>query len=140
MKSKWKSKMIAWCLAIGMLVSVGLAADTLHDSGDRLPSNRDVIAFLFQSIDWYRQVALEKQMASEPADLLFLDDNQATAVGIVRLSFDYAKAEAALASRNNNSPQAGNPGAPSSDLARFIQTEDDYERASQNASQQLEIL
>jgi Mechanosensitive ion channel len=140
MRTQWKSGIIAWCLAIGMLVSVGLAANTHQDSGYRPPANREIIAFLFQSIDWYRQVTLEKPMTSEPADLLFLDDNQATAVEIVRQSFDFAKAETALASPNNSSPQAGNTGAPSSDLAHFVQFEHDYENASRNANQQLEIL
>ena len=50
-----------------------------------------------QSVNWYRHVYAERQVASDPEDLVFLNDNQAIESQIVKLSFEFAKADAALA-------------------------------------------
>ena len=61
-----------------------------------LPGPQDVIAFLNQSIDWHRQIVVEEQVATDPSDVLFVDDNRQTAKQIVQLSFDFARADAQL--------------------------------------------
>lgn len=80
-------------------MAVGLSADAPQSSAYELPSNRQVITFLLQSVDWYRHTYAERQIANNQADRLFLDDNQPTEAQIVRLSFEFAKAEAALGQR-----------------------------------------
>ncbi len=55
---------------------------------------QDVLNFLNQSITWYRHSSVEQELASEPADVLFLDDNRQLATQVVRLSFDFARAQA----------------------------------------------
>src|SRR5579864_6852187 len=62
-----------------------------------LPKAQEVIGFLNQSIDWHRQLALETQVAGDPSDLLFAGDNRQTAMQVLRLSFDFARADAQLA-------------------------------------------
>jgi hypothetical protein len=42
-------------------------------------------------VNWYRYVYTERQVANEPADLVFLDDNQAIERQIVKLSFEFAR-------------------------------------------------
>lgn len=59
-----------------------------------LPKSQEVIEFLNQSIDWHRQTALETQVASDPSDLMFVGDNRQTAIEVLRLSFDFARADA----------------------------------------------
>jgi hypothetical protein len=59
-----------------------------------LPTNQQVLAFLTESIDWYRHCAIERQVASDPADLVFVEDNRPRAAEIVQLSFDFARADA----------------------------------------------
>ena len=61
-----------------------------------LPKAQEVIEFLNQSIDWHRQTALETQVASSPSDLMFVGDNRQTATEVLRLSFDFARADAQL--------------------------------------------
>lgn len=61
-----------------------------------LPGPQDVIAFLNQSIDWHRQIVIEEQVATDPSDVLFVDDNRQTAKQVLQLSFDFARADAQL--------------------------------------------
>lgn len=72
-----------------------------------LPGAQDVIAFLNQSIDWHRQIVVEEQVATDPSDVLFVNDNRQTARQVLQLSFDFARADAQLlagqgASENQN--------------------------------------
>ena len=59
----------------------------------RLDSSQ-VIQFLNQTIDWYRHRAAEQQIATEPDDVLVVNDNRQLADQVVRLAFDFAQAEA----------------------------------------------
>jgi len=56
----------------------------------------EVVKFLGETIGWYRHLADEERLATEPAEALFLDDNRQMALEIVKLAFQYARAEAAL--------------------------------------------
>ena len=88
---------IAICCAILATVMVrGLSADTAQSSY-QLPPDEQVIGYLLQSVKWYRHVYTERQVASDPGDLVFLNDNQAIQGQIVKLSFEFAKADVALA-------------------------------------------
>ncbi|HEY6249354.1 MAG TPA: hypothetical protein VI685_05305, partial [Candidatus Angelobacter sp.] len=62
-----------------------------------LPKAQEVLGFLNQSIDWHRQITLEGQAASDPSDLLFVSDDRQAATDVLRLSFDFARADAQLA-------------------------------------------
>lgn len=61
-----------------------------------LPSASDVIAYLNQTLDWHRQLAVEEQLTSDPADTLFVSDSKQLDTQIVRKSFDFARAAAPL--------------------------------------------
>ena len=77
-------------LAIGAFYQFGLA----QGQSANLPGPQDVISFLDQSIAWQRQVTTEEQAATDPSDLLFIDDDRQTAIEVVSLSFDFARADA----------------------------------------------
>ena len=62
------------------------------------PNAQDVIAYLNQSIDWHRQLTVEEQLATNSTDVLFLNDDHQTANQVLRLSFDFAKADSQLLS------------------------------------------
>ena len=51
-------------------ISVRVYADGAQDSTVQPPSNQHVIAFLLQSADWYRHMLAERQIATDPADLI----------------------------------------------------------------------
>ena len=72
------------------------------------PDNpQDIISFLNQTILWYRQLTVQQQLATEPSDVLFLNDNRQLADETVRLSFDFARAEAQVLARTNPAAAAG---------------------------------
>jgi small-conductance mechanosensitive channel len=57
------------------------------------PSPTQIVQFLSQTIDWYRQTEQEQHIATEPVDLGFLADNRRMAAQVVRLAFDFARQE-----------------------------------------------
>jgi hypothetical protein len=97
---------------------------------------------LTASIDWYQQRAIVRQIATDPVDLVFLEDNRPIAVQIVQLSFDFARADALAASTfSAGSPQEKTVASSlSPDLAQFVQSENRAEGAARQASQQLEDI
>jgi mechanosensitive ion channel-like protein len=117
-----------------------LSADT-SPSTYQLPSNSQVIGYLLQSVNWYRHVYTERQIANEPADLVFLDDNQEIERQIVKLSFDFAKADAVLqmsAASSHGQPTSSDP--PPADLAHFIELKKRNDRLSQQAIEEIKDL
>jgi small-conductance mechanosensitive channel len=82
------------------------------------PNAQDVIAYLNQNIDWYRHLAIQEGIATDPSDILFVNDNRETASQIVRLSFEFARAAAQVASAQ--SPPQTNPTPASSRFQNLI--------------------
>ncbi len=75
-------------------------------------SAAQVIQFLDQTVDWYRTLGLQQQVANAPSDLLILYDNRQTANKVVALAFDIARADADLLARETPAAQdtGGNVG------------------------------
>jgi Mechanosensitive ion channel len=132
-----------WAALVPALIA-GPSADAPQNSAYELPTNRQVIAFLLQSIDWYRQTHAERQIATDQADLLFLDDNRPIEAQIVRFSFDFAKADSALASKaaspHSQLATTALASSSSSELARFIGLQNQSDEANQKAAQDIESL
>jgi hypothetical protein len=127
---------IATCCAILATAMVsGLTAD-IRQSSYQLPSDALVIGYLFQSVNWYRHVYTERQVAGDPGDLVFLNDNQAIESQIVMLSFEFAKADAALAKTASSAHHpATTSAAPSSeDLAHFVELKNRNDQVTQQTS------
>ncbi|MGE5204339.1 MAG: mechanosensitive ion channel domain-containing protein [Chlamydiota bacterium] len=64
--------------------------------GPSLPDSRTVISYLNQTIVWYHQLNLQQEIASEPSDVVFLNQNRQLAEQVVRLSFEFGRADAQL--------------------------------------------
>ncbi len=81
-------------------------------ANQNVPSAQDVIAFLNQNIAWYHQLVQEQQLASSPEEVLFVDENRRTAVEVLRLAFDFARADAQLLGNSGGAekPGQGSPG------------------------------
>ena len=62
----------------------GLFAEVPPAASD-LPSSEQILAFLAESIDWYRHRVLERQITTDSVDLMFLEDNRQLAVQIFQL-------------------------------------------------------
>ena len=73
----------------------------------------DIISFLNQTILWHRQLISQQQLVSEPSDAIFLNDSHEIADQVVRLSFEFARADAPLIAAQEKAAQAGgDPSAP----------------------------
>jgi hypothetical protein len=106
-----------------------------------IPSNEQIVGYLLQSVNWYRHVYAEQQVANGPAGLIFLDDNRAMELQIVKLSFDFAKADATLettALSPHDEPTRS--GRPISDLAHFIELKNRNDQVRREAIQEVETL
>jgi Mechanosensitive ion channel len=138
--SKIKLRQACYLLTAALL-AVGLSAEVSPGLSD-LPSNQRVLAFLTQTIDWYRHAAIERQIATEPVDLVFLEDARPIAVQIVQLSFNFARADAAIVatSEARQTPSTANDNGSSPDLAQFVVWQNNAELASRQASQQIEDI
>ena len=59
----------------------------------------EIIEFLSRTIAWYRQRVVEQQIATEPADLTYIEENRRVADQLLQLAFEYARAQAQLLSK-----------------------------------------
>src|SRR5690349_9387873 len=57
-----------------------------------------VVQILDETVDWYRTLGIQQQAATQPSDLLILYANRQTADQIMKLAFDFARANAELLS------------------------------------------
>lgn len=124
------------------VLTVGLSAEVSPVVSD-LPSNQQVLAFLTQTIDWYRHGGIERQIATDPVDLVFLEDERPIALQIVRLSFDFARADAAMAATSaalTQTQSTANASRSSPDLAQFLTWQNNAEVASRQASQEIDDI
>src|ERR1700678_1590868 len=128
------------CVIVAAATAGGLSAVALLTTY-QLPAGSEVIGYVLQSVNWYRHAYPERQVANEPADLVFLDDNQAIERQIVKLAFEFAKADAALEA--NTAPsygQTASAGVVPADLAHFIELKKRNDRLSQQAIEQIANL
>lgn len=140
MERNLKTGSAALLAAIALGLSVCVYADAGQSSVDQPPSYQQVIAFLLQSVDWYRHMAADRRIVTESGEFEFPDDNRVTAVQILRLSFEFANADAALAqnSATSGSQLATSPPVDaSSDIGHFIDLKNRTAHAIQNATQEV---
>ena len=71
-------------------------ASTESPAAASQPTGQQLVDYLNQSIDWYRHLAVEESSSTDPADLLFVNDDRQMANQILRLSFDFARPAAQL--------------------------------------------
>jgi hypothetical protein len=134
------AQIAACCGIVAAAIAIGLSAD-IPSSTYRLPSNSEVIGYLIQSVNWYRHVYAERQVANEPTDFMFLDDNQAIEQQIVKLSFEFAKADAMVettAVSSHGGTASTSP--PPADLEHFIELKKRNDELSQQATEEIKNL
>lgn len=93
---------------ITLVLAAGIVLSQITPAADPTPD--EIIRFLNQSITWYRQLDIERQMATEPQEMLLVNENQQIANQAVALAFDFARAEAASLEKEPGSAQAANQG------------------------------
>lgn len=83
-------------VAILLSLAGALYANVVTEKSYSPPPRQQVIAFVTQSVEWYRTSSYQREMFNQPEDLPFIESTQAVTIQILRLSFDYARAVAAL--------------------------------------------
>lgn len=126
------------CFYLLLLPSITLALSAQGSPASNLPSKQQVISFLTQSIDWYHRCAMERQIATEPVDLVFLEDSRPSAGEILQLSFDFARADAQFSSAQADNPKASANGSP--ELQQFLKLQDKTESQRRQASNEMEQI
>jgi small-conductance mechanosensitive channel len=76
-----------------------------------LPNAAEVMALLNETVSWYGRLDAEAQLADQPTDVLYVNDNRQLARQIVSLTFDFARAGAQLLAAQDGG-SALPPGAP----------------------------
>jgi small-conductance mechanosensitive channel len=107
---------LARLLLVPALMFVVTGAIAVSQNPPASHDSSQIVQFLNQTIDWHRHVTPVQQAATEPDDFILLSDNALMANQIVRLAFDFARAEAqgigkrGNASANlNRNQSAGSP-------------------------------
>ena len=122
------------------IMTVGLSAQVSPMASDR-PSSQQVIAFLTESIDWSRHCAIERQIATDSADLVFVESNRPRVTQILQLSFDFARADVQFSLTPIAESQKATVAATGSpDLAQFLELENTTELQSRKATEQIEAI
>jgi hypothetical protein len=128
-----------WYRSVLVLIAVGLSAQ-VPIAGPDVPSNKQVIAFLTESIDWDRHCAMKRQIAIDPVDLAFVDAHRQDAAQILQLSFDFARADAKFSTMPERDTHKGSSafatGLP--DLEQFVKFEDNTELQRREATKEIE--
>lgn len=96
-------------LSFTILLGVFLATPSYPQAAD---GSHDVIAFLSQAIQWYRQLASDQALASDSSDTLYFDNIHDMSLEVLRNCFDYARAEAAMHPEAVSSQSAGSGSQP----------------------------
>src|SRR5207248_10068836 len=68
--------------------------------------NSKIVQFLSASISWYRERAAAQKLATEPADVAFIQENARVADQVVQQAFDHARGEAQLQGRQRSAQQS----------------------------------
>jgi len=126
----------------GFIASVAFADDSTTATANYLPSEQQVLTFIANTIDWYRHLPTAQRIGAKPADLLFIEDNRSITTNIVRLSFEFGKAMAAI-DPPQNSPEPGTtaePPAAKTELQHLIVAKTTVDANTHEAVNQLKSL
>jgi len=131
---------IATAVLTGIAVFAARAAEApAQPETDATPSRAvltgdQVVQILDETVDWYRTLGSQQQAATQPSDLLLLYANRQTADKIMKLAFDFARANAELLSSDAGVKKEAQEAASEQSLSRLRKRLDE-----QRASIQAEI-
>ncbi|MGA8806962.1 MAG: hypothetical protein WB973_03720, partial [Thermoanaerobaculia bacterium] len=84
--------------AIRILLAAGFSTLLLAQSRNAppspLPKGSQLLGFLNQTVGWYGRLDAEGQLADQPTDVLYVNDDRQLATQVVARSFEFAKAYA----------------------------------------------
>ena len=109
-------------LVIVLVVSLGYGRALSESPPAPAAKGIDVIAYLTETIDWYNGRVVEQQIAKEQRELAFVANNQRISRDIVRLAFEFARAEEQSQSKQAKSGQTKDQTSAPSQYQRLAQS------------------
>ena len=103
-------------------------------------SSTELLQFLNQTIDWYRQMDRQRQMPTEPDQVLLLNENQKITNEVAWLAFDFARAEAESAEKQVGTNQTADQGSNSSRYQSLRRLSDTLDKKIRESRGEIESL
>ena len=104
------------------------------------PRAADIVAYLTETISWYQGTAVEQQMANEPSEVTFLNENRRISSQIVRLAFDFARLieqNESMQPKSNQTQEQANVPSQYQRMIQAVARADQQVEQSQNKLQSL---
>jgi small-conductance mechanosensitive channel len=103
-------------------------------------TSADTVKFLNQTLSWYRHLDRERGMADTSDDLLFVNDSREIANQVVRLAFDFARADEQLLDKRTGEVQAPPQGPNGSRYQALNQILAKLDEKAQQVQQEVDTL
>jgi small-conductance mechanosensitive channel/HPt (histidine-containing phosphotransfer) domain-containing protein len=134
-----KSTYVLAILAIGAaFFAPALRTGFSQAAPSTAPDPSGIIQYLSQTINWYRSWIQEHEIATDPSDILVVNDDRQLADQVVRLAFDFARAEAQTPSKPAN--QQDTSSSPSSQYQSLQQLSTNLDTQVRQLQTELESL
>src|SRR5262249_52265908 len=126
----------SWILAV--LLLLGGSSGVGQQSDNTTTDPQDIIEFLKNTLDWYHQLAAERQIATEASSLAIVNDDSRVADESVRLAFDFARAKAQSATTHGTPTQAA--GSTPSRYQALMQLSTTLDQQAKETQAEIEAL
>ncbi|MBP1748849.1 MAG: MscS family mechanosensitive ion channel [Deltaproteobacteria bacterium] len=127
-------------LAIFLAVYLGSSQALPQNPPESVPKAANIVEYLMETISWYRGGTVEQQIADEPSDVTFLDENRRISSEIVRLPFDFARLMARNKSMEPKGDQTQEPTSVPSQNQRLIQAAAKADKQVEQSQNELQAL
>jgi small-conductance mechanosensitive channel len=125
--------------AVTVLI-IGAGVGFCQDLPSAGVSSTELLQFLNQTIDWYRQMDRQRQMATEPDQVLLVNENQQITNEVAWLAFDFARAEAESVEKQASMTQTADQGSNSSRYQSLRRLSDRLDKKVRESRGEVESL
>lgn len=127
-------------LAIFLLIFLGSSQALPQNPPESVPKASDIVNYLTETIRWYRGMNVEQQIADEPGDVTFLNENRRISSEIVRIPFDFARLMSRNKSMEPKGDEAQEPTSVPSQNQRLIQAAAKADKQVEQSQNELQSL
>lgn len=130
-----------WCFRLILPHLILVATAVMPQDRQMSPStSADTVKFLNQTLSWYRHLDRERGMADTSDDLLFVNDSREIANQVVRLAFEFARADEQLLDKRTGEVQAPPQGPNGSRYQALNHILAKLDEKAQQVQQEVETL
>jgi len=127
-------------LAFALLTFIAFSGMATEAAAVTTPDSHQTLSFLNQTIDWYRHLGSEEQLADQPTDVLFVYNDRDIANQVLSLSFDFARANAQLLAAASGDANAQNASGTTSQYQNLSEMAARAQDSIQQKKQKLDAL